>query len=101
MRLPRMTTRRYLLLVTLVGLVMGPVLGLLRFLQNPYFDSPRYLRVMRENNVRLDTARAHFKEAARSSGKKARYHLMMKDKWEEAASNFVDPVEPDPPPPVP
>jgi hypothetical protein len=56
-RLPRMTTRRYLFLVALAGLVMGSVLGLLRLLQNPYFDDPRFRRMMQEYKVRLHTGR--------------------------------------------
>jgi hypothetical protein len=55
--------------------------------------------MMRGYKFCSEMARAHTKEAARSLGKKVKYHLMMKVKWEQAADNHTYPVEPDPPPP--
>ena len=85
MGLPRMTTRRWMVTVVVVGLVLGPLLAILRFLHNPYFDDPRYIKLMRETEFRLEMAKSHSREAARSVGKKAEFHLLMAAKWEQAA----------------
>ncbi len=99
MRLPRMTMRRWIVTVAAVGLALGPLLDTFRFLRNPYFDNPRYIKLMRETDYRLEIAKAHSKEAVRSVGKKAVFHSMMEEKWRQAAFDHVSPVEPDPPEP--
>ena len=91
--------RRWMVTVAVVGLVLGPLLAILRFLRNPYFDDPRYIKLMRETEFRLEMAKAHSKEAARSVGKKAEFHLRMEAKWRQAANDHVSPVESDPPEP--
>jgi hypothetical protein len=97
MRLPRMTTRRWMLAVAIIAFVFYLLLDLYRFSKNPYKDDPRYIRLMRESAYRLNMAKEHAKRAALSAGKQADYHAAMAAKWKEAAYLLSRPVEPDPP----
>lgn len=104
MSLPRLrfTLRRLMVIVAIVGFAFWVILALLdgwRFLQNPYFDDPRYIRMVREIAYCRKMADEHSKMAARAVGKQALFHAAMETKWKEAADNPGLHVEPDPPEP--
>jgi hypothetical protein len=99
---PRFTVRRLMVVVAIVGFAFWVTLGLhyaWRFMKNPYFDDPRYIRLMRETAYRRNMAEKHSKMAARSVGKQAVFPATMEAKWKEAADNPGRHVEPDPPEP--
>ena len=93
----RFTVRRMMVAVAIVGVFLGLIRAgwyVVRFLQNPYLDDPRYIRAMRNREAEI-----HAEKEARSTGKKAAFHAAMKAKWERAARDLRLPVDPDPPEP--
>ena len=93
----RFTVRRMMVAVAIVGASLGLVRAgwyVMRLLQNPYLDDPRYIRAMRRREAEI-----HAEKEAKSAGKKAEFHAAMRAKWERAARDLRLPVEPDPPEP--
>ena len=91
-----------MLVVAIVGLALWMTLGLSdawRFIKNPYYDDPRYIKIMRQAAFARSMTEKHSKMATRSAGKQAVFHAAMAAKWKEAAANPGLRVEPDPPEP--
>jgi hypothetical protein len=106
MRLPRMTTRRWMIAVAVVGLLMGgAVVGYRLMLWHDSFlalatdhgHTGFLYRFLRED-LCLGEARAESAEQA-ALGRRAAYHEALAEKYRRAARYPWLPVEPDPPPP--
>ena len=101
-QLPRFTVRRLMAFVAIVGIAFWAIPGLLhvwRLMNNPYYDDPRYIGLMRNLDYRRSMAEKHARIAARSVGEKRMFHVEMEAKWRDAAMSPGRAVEPDPPEP--
>ncbi len=96
MRLPRMTTRRWMVVVALVGLLMGGAIGGIRLKQrHDYFLSWARYHSAFEGYRRNVAQHDHDPVLARMID----HNAMMARKYREAARYPWLPVEPDPPEP--
>ena len=96
MRLPRMTTRRWVVVVALVGLLMGGAIGGIRLKQrHDYFLSCARYHSAFEGYRRNVAQHDHDPVLARMID----YNAMMARKYREAARFPWLPVEPDSPEP--
>ena len=64
--------RRWMVTVAVVGLVLGPLLAILRFLRNPYFDDPRYYKAYAGDPVPLGNGKGTFQGSGSLGGKEGR-----------------------------
>jgi hypothetical protein len=95
MRLPRMTTRRWMVAVLLAGSMLGLHAALER-------RRARFDRLAVEHNMRSAGLRARVRAGGNSSVKQAateNYHFRMAEKYRHAARCPWLPVEPGPPEP--
>jgi hypothetical protein len=70
-----------------------------RFMNNPYFDDPRYVKLMRETSERRKTAAGHSRISARSAGNRTMSNAAMEAKGTHAAATSGRPGAPDSPEP--
>jgi hypothetical protein len=119
MRLPRMTTRRWMIAVAAVGLLMGGCIGGYRLKRwyDHFLDHARVHAFLEVASRRAEHAERELSEKITGSGsgpktqravclrkilyfsRIASYHAAMARKYQHAADRPWLPVEPDPPPP--
>ena len=102
MRLPWMTTRRWMVVVAVVGLVMGAIVGGVRLKQRKdrLLSRMRYHVQCKRYWCSDEAVVSHMWDWDRTSQLFA-YHAAMARKYQDAASCPLLPIEPDPPEPPP
>ena len=80
--------------VAIVGVVFYAALTTVRFVRNPYYGQPYWIRAMRRHEAEL-----HGRKAEISTGERAAFHRATQDKWKRAALSPRSDVEPAPPEP--
>src|SRR4051812_43881044 len=104
MRLPRLSTRRWVMLVVLVAVTMGAAEHLRR-LRIVYREQVARHRALETSSRRIagyatGLQRLGLEPRARPGpGRRTEYHAAMRRKYERAARYPWLPVPPDPPPP--
>jgi hypothetical protein len=96
MRLPPMTTRQWMAVVAVVGLLLGGSIEIqrLRRRQSDFSDLARWHSgFLFDWNARWRT------DASEATARKIAYHVSLARKYEHAALHPWLPVEPDPPAP--